>query len=152
MTFDTLMTMNRFSFPATLNLDRQDGGYIVTFRDIPEAITQGNSIKEALIEAADCLEEAIAAYIDNKLYLPQPSALQQEEYLISVPIQTALKASVYLIMKEAAMTKIQLARMLNVDPKEVQKILDPRHNTKLETIEKALAALGKRIELNLEKI
>jgi antitoxin HicB len=39
-----------------------DGGYVVTFRDLPEAITQGDSIAECLKEASDCLEEAIAVW------------------------------------------------------------------------------------------
>jgi antitoxin HicB len=141
--------MNRFAFPAKVTLDRDDGGYVVTFRDIPEAITQGDSIPAALTEAADCLEEAIAAYIDDKLDIPEPSTIQQEEYLVFIPIQTALKASVYLTMRDVGMTKVELASILNVDEKEVRRILDPRHGTKLSTMEKALGVLGKRIELRL---
>ena len=141
--------MNRFSFSAKLIFDNDDGGYVVTFRDIPEAITQGDSIPEALTEAADCLEEAIAAYIDDKLNIPNPSAMQQGEYLVSIPIQTALKASLYLTMRETGVTKVELARILEIDEKEVRRILDPKHGTKLPTMEKALAALGKRIELRL---
>jgi len=116
---------------------------------LPEAITQGDTEAEALIEATDCLEEAIAARIDDKLDLPEPSPSQTNEHIVILPIQTALKAALYLTMKEAAITKVQLARLLEVDEKEVRRILDPRHGTKLSTIERALAALGKQIELQL---
>ena len=51
---------SRFSFPVTLTTDEVDGGYTVTFRDLPEAITQGENIEDALVEASDCLEEAIS--------------------------------------------------------------------------------------------
>ncbi|HHQ41620.1 MAG TPA: type II toxin-antitoxin system HicB family antitoxin, partial [Chromatiales bacterium] len=57
--------MYRFAYPARLTPDKQDGGYVVTFRDVPEAITQGDDLEGALREAADCLEEAIAGYIDD---------------------------------------------------------------------------------------
>ena len=50
---------SRFSFPVTLTTDEVDGGFTVTFRDLPEAITQGENIEDALNEAADCLEEAM---------------------------------------------------------------------------------------------
>ena len=50
---------SRFSFPVTLTTDEVDGGFTVTFRDLPEAITQGENIEDALNEAADCLEEAV---------------------------------------------------------------------------------------------
>ena len=35
--------MLRFTYPATLIRDRKDGGYVVNCRDIPEAITQGDT-------------------------------------------------------------------------------------------------------------
>jgi antitoxin HicB len=60
-----------------------------------------------------------------------------------------LKATLYLSMKEAAITNVQLAQLIEVDEKEVRRILDPRHGTKLSTIERALAALGRKIELQV---
>ena len=148
MNYNQVIIMKRFSFPATFTSD-DDGGFVVTFRDLPEAITQGDTEQQALIEAADCLEEAIAARIDDKLDIPDPSPSHNHEHIVILPIQTALKAALYLAMKEAAITKVQLARLLEVDEKEVRRILDPRHGTKLLTMERALAALGKRIELQL---
>lgn len=148
MNFNQAIIVRRFSFPAIFTPD-DDGGFVVTFRDLPEAITQGDTEEKALIEATDCLEEAIAGRIDDKLDIPFPSLSQATEHLIVLPIQTALKATLYLAMQEKAMTKTKLARLLNVDEKEVRRILDPRHGTKLVTIERALAALGKRIELQL---
>mgnify|MGYP003416915656 CR=1 FL=1 len=81
---------NRFSFPATLTTDLDDGGYVVTFRDLPEAITQGDSLEVSLSEASDCLEEAIAARIDDRLDIPKPSEPLENEHLVTVPMQTAL--------------------------------------------------------------
>ncbi len=51
--------MQSFVFPANLTADK-DGGFVVAFADLPEAITQGEDAKNALSEAADCFEEAIA--------------------------------------------------------------------------------------------
>ncbi len=148
MNYSQGIIMKRFSYAATFTPDGE-GGFVVTFRDLPEAITQGDTEAEALIEATDCLEEAIAARLDDRLEIPEPSPAQTNEHLVILPIQTALKAALYLTMKEAAITKVQLARLLEVDEKEVRRILDPRHGTKLSTIERALAALGKQIELQL---
>ena len=148
MNYSQGIIMKRFSFAAIFTPD-DDGGFVVTFRDLPEAITQGDTEAKALIEAADCLEEAIAARIDDKLDIPEPSEAHNHEHIVILPIQTALKAALYLAMKEDAITKVQLARLLEVDEKEVRRILDPRHRTKLLTIERTLAVLGKRIELQL---
>jgi antitoxin HicB len=149
MKFSNTFTIKRFSFPARLTPDEKDGGFVVTFRDLPEAITQGDSIKKALAEAADCLEEAIAARIDDRLDISSPSPPEDSEYLVAVPIQTALKATLYLAMQEAGITKAELARTLDINEKEIRRILDPHHGTKLPTIERALSALNKQIEINL---
>ncbi len=65
--------MSSFAFSATFTPDEADGGFTVTFRDLPEAITQGDTKEQCLMEAADCLEEAIAARIDDNLDIPTPS-------------------------------------------------------------------------------
>ena len=47
---------NQFSYPVKLT-KQKEGGYLVQFPDLPEAITQGEDIEDALNEAMDCLEE-----------------------------------------------------------------------------------------------
>lgn len=52
-------------------------------------------------------------------------------------------------MLEKEVNKSELARRLNVDVKEVRRMLNPHHGTKLPTMEQALEALGKHIELHI---
>ena len=142
-------TMNNFIFPVQLTPDNEDGGYVVTFRDLPEAITQGESISESLREAVDCLEEAIASRINDNREIPQPSILQEGEYLVELPLTMVFKALVYQAFREKEINKTQLARQLNLNEKEIRRILNPRHGTKLSTIERVLTALGKKIEVRM---
>ena len=141
--------MNNFIFPVQLTPDNEDGGYVVTFRDLPEAITQGESISESLREAVDCLEEAIASRINDNREIPQPSILQEGEYLVELPLTMVFKALVYQAFREKEINKTQLARQLNLNEKEIRRILNPRHGTKLSTIERVLTALGKKIEVRM---
>lgn len=122
---------------------------MVTCRDLPEAITQGESIKEALSEAADCLEEAIAARIDDGRDIPMPTVAKRGEHLVSVAPSMALKAAVYLAVREAGISNSELARRMQLDEKEARRILDPHHPTKLPRIEAALAVLGRHVKLAL---
>ena len=64
--------MDQFVYPATLTPAVQDGGFVVTFVDIPEAITQGDDVPEALHQAADCLEEAMRDASDVVTTCPSP--------------------------------------------------------------------------------
>jgi len=141
--------MRQFTYAVKLTPDKDDGGYVVTCRDLPEAITQGDTTEEALAEAADCLEEAIAARIDDGRDIPSPSAAKRSERSVSVPPSMALKAAVYLAVREAGISNSEFARRMRLDEKEARRILDPHHPTKLPRIEEALSVLGRHVELSL---
>ena len=141
--------MHKFNFPAKFTRDKNEGGFIISFRDIPEAITEADTIEDCLVEAADCLEEAIAGRIDDGLNIPRPSKPRRSEYLILVPAHTAIKAALYLTMLDKEVNKSELARRLKIDVREVRRMLNPHHGTKLPAMEQALRALGKHIELRV---
>ncbi|MFL6234312.1 MAG: type II toxin-antitoxin system HicB family antitoxin, partial [Thermoanaerobaculia bacterium] len=64
---------HELTYPVTLTPDGIDGGFVVTFADLPEAITQGETVTEALAEAADALEEAVAGRLRRGDPIPEPS-------------------------------------------------------------------------------
>src|SRR5215469_3159179 len=141
--------MRQFTYAVKLTPDKQDGGYVVTCRDLPEAITQGETVQEAVTEAADALEEAIAARIDDGRDIPVPSSKKRGEHAVSVPPSMALKAAVYLAVRDAGISNSELARRLRLDEKEARRIPDPHHPTKIARIEAALSVLGRHVELAL---
>jgi antitoxin HicB len=141
--------MRHFTYAIKLTSGKKEGGFVVTCRDFPEAITQGENVEDALSEAADCLDEVIAGRIDDKREIPIPSVSKRGEHAVSVPPSMALKAAVYLSVREAGISNSELARRMQLDEKEARRILDPHHPTRLVRIEAALAALGRRVELSL---
>jgi len=136
-----------FIYPVALVPDEADGGYVVTCRDLPEAITQGSSVSMCLEEAQGAVEAAINGRMYGSKDIPKPSRPRKNEHLVAVPLDTAIKAAVYCAMREQGVTKSELARRLGVDEKEARRITDPRHGSKLSTMDKALKALGKHVEL-----
>jgi len=142
--------MQRFIYPATLTPDTEEGGFVVTFIDVPEAITQGEEVEDARREATDCLEEAIANRIVMGLPIPCPSPVKKGRYTVPLTAQTAAKAALYVALQEAKVTKTELAKRLQCDEKEVRRLLDPRHPSKLPRIESALAAVGQRLIVSME--
>ena len=141
--------MREFAYPARFAPDKKDGGFVVTFRDIPEAITQGDTVEECREEAAGALQAALEGRIMSDLDIPKASKLKRGEYLIAVPVQTALKAALYLEMGKAGITRVELARRLHIDEKEARRMLDPHHPTKADRLERALAVLGRHAELRV---
>ena len=64
-----------FSYPVRLTADLVDDGFVVAFPDFPEAVTQGDTESEALRQAVDALDEALAGRIKRGEDIPYPSGL-----------------------------------------------------------------------------
>jgi len=138
-----------FSYPVTLTPDPDDGGFVVTFPDLPEAVTQGETVAGALEEAQGALEAALEYRVREGLEIPAPSAPALGQPVAVPPIGTALKAALHLAMREADINKSELARRMDLDEKEARRILDLRHATRVPTIERALRVLGKHVEVRV---
>jgi len=67
--------MPRFAFPIKLEVQR-NGWILASFPDVPEALTEGETEREALDEAQDCLIGALGGYIANGWPIPAPSAIE----------------------------------------------------------------------------
>ena len=144
--------MDQFVYPATLTPDAQDGGFVVTFVDVPEAITQGDNVPEALHQAADCLEEALAGRIRRRDDIPEPSPVRAGQYAVALPAHTAAKAALYVALRQTQLTQVELAARLHCDEKEVRRLLDPRHASKLSRMEAALALLGQQLVIGVQPV
>jgi antitoxin HicB len=129
--------MRDFSYPVVLTADEVNGGFVVSFPDLVEAITLGDDIGDAPAQVADALEEAVTGRIRRGDEVP-------------VPAQTTAKAALYLALREAGLSKKQLAKRLRCDEKEVRRLLDPHSSSKLPRLQAALGVLGKRLALRVE--
>ncbi len=141
--------MISFQYAAALKPD-PDGGFVVTFRDLPEAITQGDTLEQGLAEAEDALDEAIANRIKINAEIPAPTPPRPGEHVIFVPASTATKAAFYNSIRRLKMSKVELAATLGVDEREVRRLLDPYHPSKLNRIEELMRLLGTRIVVHLQ--
>ena len=142
--------MRSLAYPATLARDPEAGGFTVTFPDLPEAITQGEDRLDAIDQAADCLEEAIAGRIRRGDGIPVASKATAGRTVVPVPPLMAAKAALYLAMREAGTSNVKLAKRLRCDEKDVRRMLDPRHRSRIGALQAALAALGKKIVVAVE--
>lgn len=138
--------MKRFVFPITIE-SGDKWGFVVTFPDIPFAVTQGDDLEDAKRQADDCLDEAIAAMIKNNWDIPYPSTGGHAMASTSVPM--AAKAYLYLALRESELSKEEIEERLNWDSNAIVQLLDPQKDVDFIRIETALAILGKKLNLEL---
>ena len=134
-------------YPATLTPEA--AGITVTFRDIPEAITQGDDEADALFMAKDVLLAAMEVYFDEKRTVPSPSAPQRGDRLIPVPASVVAKILLLNQMLEQDIIPSELARRMATTRQEVNRLIDLKHTTRIDRIEEAMAALGRKLELSV---
>ena len=125
-------------------------GIVVSFPDVPEAITQGDDEADARAQAEEALGLALLTYPQRGLPLPEP--IHQDEGLIPIPVaaEDAAKIAVLDAWRATGISKSEFARRIGKDEKEVRRILDPMHPTKLPALVDALRALGRRLVIAVE--
>jgi antitoxin HicB len=125
-----------------------DGGVLVTFPDVPEAIAHGESRTDAVSQAQEALAVALFGYL--KEGRPLPRAKRKSGQLIAPQTTDVLKIAVIEAWMESGMSKSEFGRLLTVDEKEARRILDPDQATKADRLEAALAVLGKKLSIAVE--
>ena len=138
------------AYPAALIPD-PDGGFTVAFRDVPEAITEGDTREEALLRAEDEFESALAMYIAAKEPLPASSDPKADEEMVPLSALGMAKTALYDAMREEGLGRAELARRLRWHLPQVSRLLDLRHVSRMEHVEAALAALGLRLIINVAR-
>jgi len=136
------------AYPATFERDA-GGRTLVLFRDFPEAATDGADMAEARAEAIDLLDSTLMFRMKYREPLPAPSKARKGEVVVVPDTAVAMKAALYMAMREANMSIAELSRRLHVDYREAQRIVNPHHATKTARMSEALASTGHRAMLEV---
>ena len=140
----------KITYPAKFDTD-EDGRVLVTFRDLPEAATDGVDIDEARREAADALTSALMFRMKYREEVPGPTRRQRGEEVVTPDTGVAMKIALYISMREHGVTAAELTRRLGVDNREIQRILNPQHATKVARMAEAITATGSNVVVELHE-
>ncbi len=135
-----------WTYPIKLTKD-DNGTYLVTSPDFPEVTTFGQDKDDARKRAVEAIEEAIAARMADKENIPNPSLGRLK---VVLPAQAVAKVLLYRAMRSQSMSKNELARRLKWHRPQVDRLLNLRHATRLDTMEEAFNTLGKTMRIAVE--
>lgn len=138
--------MQTWAYPARVERHAEDE-FVISFPDVPEALTGGDTEAEALSLGADALEEAILAYMAQGYEIPAPRAPEAGEHLVPLDPTTAARAALATAMRVQHVSNVALAQKLEKSEGAVRRLVDGRTGVKIETVLDALAALGQRATL-----
>ena len=129
-------------FPARFEPDPA-GGYVVTFRDIPEAITQADTLEEAREMARDALVTAMDFYFEDGRAVPAPTKSRRGEEVVALPPSIATKVD--LLNQQLLSLRRQIAA-LN-DALQASEKKDAESQTRIKDLGSRLnAALARQVQ------
>jgi antitoxin HicB len=135
---------------TTLKDRRQESGWwLVRFPDIPEALTEGETREEAHANAADCLLAALEGYVKAGQPIPRPSSASGNDHRVTLPSLATAKLAVYETMRARGWSMTRLAEELNMSKDAVRRLLSLRQVSPMAVIDKALAAMGAELVIEL---
>jgi antitoxin HicB len=133
-------------YPVRFEAD-PDGGFVVSFRDIPEALTQGDTLEEARDMALDALVTSLEFYFEDQRSVPLPSQPEPGEDVVTLPASVWAKVLLLNLMVQKRVKKADLARMIDTKPQEITRLVDLHHATKIDQLQRAIAALGGQLHI-----
>ena len=134
-------------YPAIIE-KQSDGNFLVTFVDLPDTFTEGQTKEEALFNAVEVLSGMLAWRLEEAKDVPAPSKKVKGALYIAPDAKTQSAMLLRLARGERSLS--ELARAMETSWPSVQRLESPLHWPSLKTLDRAAAALGKRLVLTLE--
>ncbi len=123
-----------YAYPCLLAPEEDETGYVVSFPDVPEALTGAETREESLTLAENALVVALGAYIRAQEDIPVPSHPSVEHELIPVPPHTAAQLDLYAAMRRKGVSLRALAESQGVREATVHRLLDLDHLDQLAAV------------------
>lgn len=143
----------RYAYPARIARSAH-GDWVVSFRDVPEALSGADTFEAALALAQDCLVAGLGCYVDGRRPrpIPRPSQPRPDERPIAVPPLVAAKLALHQAMRDQGLSAASLAARAGMAETALRRLLDLDHRSHIETVDALLRQLGRRAELVVETV
>jgi antitoxin HicB len=121
--------------------------FLVTVPDLPDAITFGESLDDAKLQAVDAIETAMMARMFDREVICEPKA--SGRYYVELRPAVAAKVALWNAMLQQGLGKAALARKLKWHLPQVDRALDVRHESTLSSLVEALAVTGNALSISV---
>lgn len=118
--------------------------------DLPEAITFGEDRDNALARAIDAIETALIGRMAAREDIPTSRAASDD--FVTLPTLSSAKVELYRLMRRERIGKAELSRRLGLALPQIDRLLDLKHNSRLDALERAFRALGHSMDLRIRKV
>ncbi|MBI6474284.1 hypothetical protein JEO92_17680 [Proteus mirabilis] len=140
-----------FYYPATSHFDEESETYEITYRDFDNIHAVAYTEDDIELEASDILHVGLEEFISSKMPIPMPSEPQSGDFIVYLPPISCLKIALHNAMLTTKTKKADLARKMNLNSAQIERLLDINQTSKIDSLEQALYLLGYHIAISVHK-
>ncbi|EPB6939210.1 hypothetical protein ACRRNT_000278 [Proteus mirabilis] len=140
-----------FNYPATSHFDEESETYEITYRDFDNIHAVAYTEDDIELEASDILHVGLEEFISSKMPIPMPSEPQSGDFIVYLPPISCLKIALHNAMLTTKTKKADLARKMNLNSAQIERLLDINQTSKIDSPEQALYLLGYHIAISVHK-
>lgn len=140
-----------FNYPATSHFDKESETYEITYRDFDNIHAVAYTEDDIELEASDILHVGLEEFISSKMPIPMPSEPQSGDFIVYLPPISCLKIALHNAMLTTKTKKADLARKMNLNSAQIERLLDINQTSKIDSLEQALYLLGYHIAISVHK-
>ncbi|ALE22011.1 MULTISPECIES: hypothetical protein [Proteus] len=140
-----------FNYPATSHFDEESETYEITYRDFDNIHAVAYTEDDIELETSDILHVGLEEFISSKMPIPMPSEPQSGDFIVYLPPISCLKIALHNAMLTTKTKKADLARKMNLNSAQIERLLDINQTSKIDSLEQALYLLGYHIAISVHK-
>lgn len=140
-----------FNYPATSHFDEESETYEITYRDFDNIHAVAYTEDDIELEASDILHVGLEEFISSKMPISMPSEPQSGDFIVYLPPISCLKIALHNAMLTTKTKKADLARKMNLNSAQIERLLDINQTSKIDSLEQALYLLGYHIAISVHK-
>lgn len=135
-------------------IQRTEDGFVATFKDIPEAITQGDNKRELMEQSYDALLTALEFYFEDLRKVPEPTPLTdphgQYVFYVKLPLSVELRV-IFLNEYVAQLERDPGFTLFNnkADIQSLNSLLDLQQPLDITFYERAIHALDRSFDIHV---
>ncbi|HGG5994653.1 TPA: hypothetical protein ACJG4C_003669 [Salmonella enterica subsp. diarizonae serovar 61:r:z53] len=134
----------------TIQITRDTTGFMAVCHDMPKFVTAGETEDEIIALAPEAFEMAVECYMDENIPAPLPSGdVMEAGCVIVLSVTLSAKIELYNTLLASHVSKSELARRMGIPNQNIKRLLSPSTKSRLDTMESAFAALGKRLDISV---
>lgn len=140
-------------YPVNVQPETDEGfeGFYGTFvqDEVLPGVAEGKTVDDVLTMLGEMLLENIEMYVNENIAIPDPLPVEQGQYAVMLPTLVEAKVLLHNARVKRGLNKSELGRLTGISAVEMGRILDPRHGTKIEAIDRIMQVLETPLRLSV---